>query len=490
MAKITFKQKWFNPLYFILNKIQSDHSIRTVFVYGGKSSSKTVSVAQVLSKQAIVYGQSIIAYRKESASIDTTLKKSFNLAQDSMRIDNGFKRLDKEYRTAAGAEIVLKGIDNEEKAKGIESYTHLYLDELNHFTYQEYTQFQMSLRGIPGQKVWASWNPVDEDAWVKTHIDDVIEWTHTTEFGSLPCEHSFIKISADRKTVMIKTTYEDNYWIAGSPDGSYGYKDENLIAYYDGLAKSDYNAYKVNVLGLYGKTTYGGEFLKHWKSEHHVGLAPYNPKLALRLIFDENVNPYFPCALFQVEDDQKTAKLVHVVALSNPNNTTSAMIRELKRKLTEWQHKEALYIGGDATSQKEDVKQEKGHDLFHLIMVGLAEYKPRRIVGESNPSVIMSKDFVNSILESNIQGLSLLVDKSCRKAIADFENTKEDKNGKVDKSVVRDPVTKITYQPWGHFCDILRYFYVQTFAREYSIYQKGSALKTALIGKNTNKNEL
>lgn len=488
--KITFKKEWFNPLYFILNNIVKDESIRTVLVYGGKSSSKTVSIAQIISKQAIVKGHSTIAYRKESNSIDTTLKKSFNLAMDSMYIAHGFKRLDKEYRCIEGSEIVLKGIDDEEKAKGIESYMNVYLDELNHFTYQEYLQFQMSLRGMPGQKVWASWNPVDEDAWVKTKIDDAITWTNCTKFGVLPCPNSFIKISADGKTVMIKTTYEDNYWIAGSPDGSYGFRDENLIATYNNLMSTDYNAYKVNVLGEYGKTTYGGEFLKGWRSEKHVSLYPYNPKLAVRLIFDENVNPYFPCCIFQVEEDNKTSRLIHAIALENPENTVSAMCRVIKRKFTEWGHKQMVFVGGDATSQKEDVKQEKGHDLFQLIISGLSEYKPRRIVGESNPSVIMSKDFVNSILESEIQGLSLGVDKSCRKAISDFENTKEDKNGKVDKKTVTHPVTKVSYQPWGHICDILRYFFVQTFPREYAQYQRGSVPRSTIIGKNSNKNEL
>lgn len=488
--KITFKKEWFNPLYFILNTIIKDPSIRTVLVYGGKSSSKTVSIAQILSKQSIVNGYSTIAYRKESNSIDTTLKKSFNLSQDSMYIDNGFKRLDKEYRCYNGSEIVMKGIDDEEKAKGIESYMYVYLDELNHFTYQEYLQFQMSLRGMSGQKVFASWNPVDEDAWVKTKIDDVIAWSECTRFGTLPCPNSFVKISADGKTVLIKTTYEDNYWIAGSPEGTYGYRDENLISTYNNLMHTDYNAYKVNVLGEYGKTTYGGEFLKSWRSERHVSIYPYNPSLAVRLIFDENVNPYFPCGIFQIESDNLTSRLIHIIALENPDNTVNVMCREIKRKFVEWGHKQMVFVGGDATSQKEDVKQEKGHDLFQLIISGLQEYKPRRIVGTANPSVIMSKDFVNSILESEIQGLRFGVDKSCRKAISDFENTKEDKNGKIDKKTVTNPVTKVSYQPWGHFVDILRYFFVQSFPNEYARYQKGGDVHLPVIGRNVTRNRL
>jgi hypothetical protein len=145
---------------------------------------------------------------------------------------------------------------------------------------------------------------------------------------------------------------------------------------------------------------------------------------------------------------------------------------EIKRKLIEWGHIGRVYILGDATSKKQDVKQEQGMDLFALIIQHLKEYKPERKIEYSNPNVIMSANFVNSILEGNVQGLSIGVDKSCTVAIADFENTKEDKNGKIDKTIVRDPVTKISYQPWGHMVDILRYMICTTYKNEYLKYQR------------------
>jgi phage terminase large subunit len=82
------------------------------------------------------------------------------------------------------------------------------------------------------------------------------------------------------------------------------------------------------------------------------------------------------------------------------------MAREITRKLHEWGHKEAVYIGGDPTSQKDDVKQEKGHDLFLLIANELKEFKPRRFLLSAAPSVRMSADFFNSILEIRSAGNS------------------------------------------------------------------------------------
>ena len=180
--------------------------------------------------------------------------------------------------------------------------------------------------------------------------------------------------------------------------------------------------------------------------------------------------------------------MIHAFALENPNNTVKVMGREITRKLTEWGHKEVVFVGGDPTSQKEDVKQEKGHDFFRLIISELQPFNPRRAVLPSSPSVRMSADFFNSILEGEIFGITFGVDKSLRKVILDFENTKEDKNGKVDKTTVTNPATKVTYQPYGHFVDLTRYFLCYTFAPEYAKYQKGGITHLPITGNNRSKN--
>lgn len=480
---IRFDKKWFNPLYFILNDIIKDTTIRTVLVYGGKSSAKTVSIAQILVKEMAAKQASSIVFRKESAIIPTTIKKSLNLAIDSMYLHRIIERQDRRYLNKY-AEIVMKGLDDSEKAKGIESYKYVYLDELNHFEQAEFEQFNLSLRGIPGQKIFASWNPVDENSWVKTDLVDKYIFIDTHQFGFLPCPNSFIQLSTCGRVILIKTTYEDNYWITGSPDQSYGYRDENLIAEYQGLSVRNNNSYKVNVLGEWGKTVFGGEFLKCWRSETHTGNYPYDPTQAIYLYFDQNVSPYFPCGFFQVGRDLKSPRLVHAIAAESPNNKVSWMCREITRKLTEWGHKERVYVGGDSTSVRDDVKLEKGDDMFRLIIGGITQFRPDRRVAKSNPSVRMSADFFNSILEGGVPGMSFGADKSCRKAILDYENTKEDKNGKIDKTTVTNPLTKISYQPYGHFIDLTRYFLVDTFGSEYGTYQRGGATFSPIVGRN------
>jgi phage terminase large subunit len=484
-----FDKRWFNPLYFILNASLKDHKISKVFVFGGKSSAKTISIAQIISKESYVKNASSIAFRKESTSIPTTLKKSFNIVHDKMYLWPGFDRQDRIYKCKDNAsEIVLKGMDDEEKAKGIEGYKYVYFDELNQFEKGEYEQADLSLRGIPGQKLFGSWNPVDENSWVKTDLVDTYTFIDTEEYGKLPCENSYVKISSCGTVLLIKTTYEDNFWTAGRPGGEhgenreYGFRDEALIAKYEKLRTTNNNSYKVNVLGEWGKVVFGGEFLKCWKSEEHTGVYPYDPEQAVYLYFDENVNPYFPCGFFQVGLDEKSPRMIYCIAAKNPNNKISWMCREITRKLTEWGHKQKVFIGGDATSKKEDVKLEKGDDMFKLIMNGLEKFNPVKKTGDSNPSVRLSADFFNSLLEGNIPLMTFGADKNCRTAILDYENTKEDKNGKVDKKTVTDPVTKVSYQPYGHFVDLTRYFLVDTFREEYNEYQRPGPTPPPLTG--------
>jgi hypothetical protein len=226
------------------------------------------------------------------------------------------------------------------------------------------------------------------------------------------------------------------------------------------------------VLGEWGKVDFGGEFLKCWSTIKHTSYLNYDPSLAIWLSFDENVNPYFPCGIFQITDDNQI-RMIDCVALKNPNNTTKEMGRSILSKLRKWQHKGHVYICGDATSQKDDVKIEKGFDLFRILITELKEVNPIRRVSRSNPNVRPSADFFNAILEYNEQGISFVAHEECRVAILDFENTKEDKNGKVDKKTVTDPVTKVSYQPYGHIVDLTRYLITTVFSTEYHKFQVG-----------------
>ena len=105
--------------------------------------------------------------------------------------------------------------------------------------------------------------------------------------------------------------------------------------------------------------------------------------------------------------------MIDEIAGINPNNKIEWVCREIKRKYHG--HKSGMFIYGDATSQKDDVKQEKGHDLFKLVMQHLSDFKPSKRVLSSNPSVTMRGNWINTILENNLGGISVAIDENCTK---------------------------------------------------------------------------
>lgn len=418
-------KKWFNPLYFIINDIAKLPRVRKVLIYGGKSSAKTVSISQFLCKEAYVKQASSIAFRKEGTTIKTTLKKSFNLAIKTTRLRNGFENLEFLYRTET-SEIVLKGLDDEEKAKGIESYKYVYIDELNHFTQDEFTQFDLSLRGIEGQKIFASWNPVDENIWIKKKLIDSYEWVET-EY-KLPSETSSVLVSTCGTVVLINTTYLDNYWIAGSPCGTYGYRDEALISVYNKLKDTDYNSYLVNVLGLWGEIKQGeSPFATQWDDKKHISADPiYDRKKQLIISIDFNLDPF--CVTFWHFWKDQNGDHCHLFDEAEiKNGSIPTMIDLIKLK-----YRASLpnaIITGDAMGNRGDISQRDNSSLYKQLILGLG-MRVSQIRVSNNPEHKNSRADTNYTL---VHFPDFKIHKDCKGSIGDMRNVQADMYGQIQK---------------------------------------------------------
>ena len=351
-----------------------------------------------------------------------------------------------------GNEILCAGMDDPEKIKSIAGITSVWCEEATELDELDFNQLELRVRGETStyKQFIITFNPISEQHWLKKRFFD----------------------NQDSETYILNTTYKDNSFL-----------DDDYIHHLQERVKANPNLYKVYVLGEWGKVDFGGEFLKSWSTIKHTSIVAYDPSLAIWLSFDENVNPYFPCGIFQVSDENEI-RMIDCIALKNPDNTTKAMGRAILAKLRQWRHTGFVYVCGDSTSQKDDVKQEKGFDLFRLLINELDEVKPIRRVAKSNPNVRPSADFFNAILDYQEQGISFVADEGCRVAILDFENTKEDKNGKVDKKTVTDPVTKVSYQPYGHIVDLTRYLITTVFASQYSKFQTGLIKPFTIVGRD------
>jgi len=468
-AKIRYSRKWFNPAFFIIeDAIKEIPELRRVLIYGGKSSSKTISICQYLAKSGIERGESSILFRKESARVKTTIKKSFELAIKTTRLQNAWKKYDRMFKCINGAEAILTGLDDDEKAKGVEGYSYLLFDELNQFDKSEWDQANLSLRGFGRNILFATWNPVSKKSWVKTKLQDTYVWKKTKY--KLPSEDSFVKLSEDKTTLLIKTNYKDNYWVVGSPDGTYGYRDENLIQEYEALKLKNYNLYKINVLGNYGNTQKGGEFYKEFDANKHLCDKKYDPELPLHISFDENVNPYVSLSIYQAKGD--SAWKIDEITLKYPRNTLKDTMQKFVKRYGKTNL--PIYVYGDRTSLKSDSKLERGVNFFTLVTNKyLNGYRTVLRLPRQNPSVYLRGMFINDILAGELP-ISYCINSKCENTIEDYENVKEASDGTKQKNKVKDKATGITYEEYGHLTDTDDYFLCEYFKDQFKSYQKKS----------------
>lgn len=228
----------------------------------------------------------------------------------------------------------------------------------------------------------------------------------------------------------------------------------------------------------------GAEFYKEFVIDKHVKPVNYNPNLPLWLSIDENVHPYFSCTVWQVEG--KKAMQIDEFCMRNPNNTVAGLCNAIKMKYPD--HINGIRVTGDATSQKEDVKIEKGFNLFTLICSELRKYNPQLMVQKSNPNVYTRGQFINTCLYSNYKGIEIIIGEHCKESVKDWTNTKQDSDGTKLKKKIKDQLSGVSYEEFGHLTDCGDYALTTIFPSEFAEYQRGDNPIFIRSGKSIRKN--
>jgi len=210
----------------------------------------------------------------------------------------------------------------------------------------------------------------------------------------------------------------------------------------------------------------GGEFYKNFEINDHVKHTRYDPNLPIHISWDDNVNPYLPCGIFQIEG--KDIRMIDEIAGVTPNNTVKSVCNEIIRKYKS--HDSGVFIYGDATANKQDTKLEKGYNFYTLIMDYLVEFNPTNRVLRSNPSVVMRGNWINTVFETQLHGINITIGENCKKTITDFVSLKEAPDGSKLKETAKDPTTGAKYQKYGHFSDLFDYLICTAFNDDYLSY--------------------
>lgn len=243
--------------------------------------------------------------------------------------------------------------------------------------------------------------------------------------------------------------------------------------YIDSLSNMPSYEYDVFVNGNWEiELKTGGEYYKSFDMDRHTGSFEYDPSKPIHVSFDENVNPYITAVVWQIHgDDSNDLRQIDEYCFASPNNTVRKLCDAIKSDYHG--HTSGLFIYGDATSKKADTKLERGHNFFTLIRDHLESFKPTLRVPMSNPSVVMRGNFINQIWDKGFQDITIRVDRECKFSIADFNNVKEDPDGKKSKKKTRDNITGISYEQYGHTSDASDYFIIEALKRQFNEYSTG-----------------
>ena len=78
-------------------------------------------------------------------------------------------------------------------------------------------------------------------------------------------------------------------------------------------------------------------------------------------------------------------------------------------------------------------------------------------VGNKNPSVAMTGEFVNAIFDCTVPGIEIYIDESCSVSIEDYMSVQKDANGAILKTKVKNKTTLQTYEEHGQLTHTYRY---------------------------------
>ena len=438
---------------------------RFLFLYGGAGSGKSQFAARKLIYRMLnEEGHRFLIVRKEKChvreSMYTLLKdiiehygmsKAFSFKEESMKITH------KEN----GNEILAAGLLDSEKIKSITGITGIWVEEAFELDKKDFDQLNLRLRGITDnyKQIICTFNPMDATHWLKTLMDR----------------------KSDNLLAM-QTTFYNNMFIDRE------YMDELVQQY-----KQNENFNRVYINGDWGRAYTGGEFYHAFSWSKHVGGVTYNPELPLHITFDFNVNPYVTCCVWQIDctesGELKKAFQIDEICLAHPLNSTKQVCAEFRRKYFNGKgHKAGLFIYGDPSGRHEDTRSEQGYNDFTIIKNELNIMHPTLRVASKAPNVKSRGDFINSILESEFEGISILIDETCRKSIDDFSCIKQDANGVKLKEKVKDERTGGTYEKYGHTSDSADYFLTSIFSSEFNLFINGKTNFKPVFGKKRSDN--
>lgn len=491
-----YDYRMFNPNGWQLMRFMREPSVRFIILYGGSSSAKSYSAAQVILMMTMFDGENTLVFRKVGASIEKSIYEDFRVACKQLHMDEWFKFTRNSIRCAYnGARIDFSGLDDPEKIKGISNYKRVHLEEFSEFEESDFKQIRKRLRGKEGQQISATFNPIRETHWIKKSWFDSEKWhdvsmrvtidgrripARFTEVKSLRMNEpkTYINPSTGAMedhapdTVIIQSTYMNNFWVVGSPDGTYGYYDEQCVADFEKDRQRDPDYYRIYALGEWGVIRTGSEFFGSFNTGMHTAATAYDPDYPIHVSVDNNVLPYISVSFWQYITAGHSIVQFGELCAESPDNTVKRAAKATAQRLRSLGYTDKLYLHGDASTRAANTIDDDKRSWLDLFIFTLEAEGVEVVdcVGDKNPSVAMTGEFINAIFEGTVPDISITIGKECPVSIEDYLSVQKDANGAILKTKVKNKTTNQTYEEHGHLSDCFRYIAHDLLREEYVLF--------------------
>lgn len=348
MAQFKFKRNWYSKKFS--DVLLSKH--RFLIVYGGRGSGKTRHIMLKLIANTFSSKFVNIYYcRKEFETIRKTTYRDICLFLKSIpELDQFFDYSTRPNgsmiftNTLTGQKLIPFGLDDpENKTKGISEATHIWIDELDKCSYEQFSLINAVLRTPQAEYLQfiGSFNPVDERFWGRgLFFDPEDPYKPNNEFGSsLLINHS---------------TVHDNEYIDVEE-----YIKQLTLVYAGNKTLID-----VNIHGLWGDSENGNRWLYAFDKRHVVDDVQFMPTFPLYLSFDFNLDPV-TCVAFQ-QSPTKGGKFAFINIVDSW--AEQVQLPELCKMIKTKYPSAILFVTGDAAGHQSNVGYEARNQTYYTVI--------------------------------------------------------------------------------------------------------------------------
>ena len=404
-------------------------------LYGSAGSGKSYAIAQHIIKRVLKEkGHHAWAFRKVSTYVTDSVYGTLKEVISSFGVEEYFS-FNKTLRIIScinGNQISCVGLDEPEKIKSITKMTIAWIEEATEFNEKDIDQVSLRMRGVTDlyREMILSFNPISELHWIKQKFFD----------NPVPGLKS--------QLWTLHSDFRDNLYL-----------DDAYIDRLINMHSHDPNNYLVYVLGQWGKVITGSEYYKNFKETDHVKENVFDPVLPIHVSFDFNVIPYMACTFFQVQELTKAVDVrgLSEIRLVSPKNSTEDMCYEI---LERWPHTAGIVLYGDATGRARKTSSKRTDYMIIEQILGSQIIEMR--VPRSNPLPQDRHTFMNRMLFGTFP-INFSVHPEMKYTIQDLTHVLEDGERRKIKETGKDPVSKRTYEKYGHFSDSVDYLMCELF---------------------------